>query len=123
MLGFTKELLSNVQSRFPGGGTYVSERCVANYIDPAWKGVHLMNLGKLEDTKQLIKGRWAQLELEGRREEIDEEQLPLSPTSKLLKQLGERQSDQATGSLAREMRLYEDKLRLERWRPAGLVER
>ena len=85
-VGFAKVLLENVEGRFPQGGTNVKLRCVANYLDPAWKGVHLAHYNKLQSTKTFINGNWSQMRAVTTVNEAGKP--PLSPTSKLLKEMG-----------------------------------
>ena len=73
-----------MNKRFPDGGTMVEERCVANMLEPAWKGIHLKAKSKYDVTKQLIKQSWEHLEGEDQREQEQESKAPLSPTPKLV---------------------------------------
>ena len=49
---FAKALMSRMEQRFPNLGTDVFVRCVANYLDPRYKGGHLEMENKLEETKK-----------------------------------------------------------------------
>ena len=49
---FAKALMKRMEQRFPNLGTDIFVRCVANYIDPRYKGGHLEMEHKLEETKQ-----------------------------------------------------------------------
>ena len=48
---FAKELIIALDTRFPNMGTNIIENCIANYLDPRFRGVHLIELDKFEETK------------------------------------------------------------------------
>ena len=48
---FAKELIKQLEIRFPEYGSRVELNCHANYLDPSLKGLHLKLLKKLELTK------------------------------------------------------------------------
>ena len=114
--GFAKVLLENINKRFPGGGTMVEERCVANLLDPVWKGVHLKVKSKFETTKELIKRRWAYLvdKNHGRADQEPSVAVPLSPTTKLLREAGVMPDVGLGGGLAAELLRFESLPRLEK---------
>ena len=64
---FGNTLLDKVEERFPGCGTENELNCYANYLDPAFKGVHLDALGALSETKEKMRIRWG----EGDERELD----------------------------------------------------
>ena len=94
----------------------VEERCVANLLDPAWKGVHLKVKSKFETTKELIKRRWAYLvdKNHGRADQEPSVAVPLSPTSKLLREAGVMPDVGLGGGLAAELLRFESLPRLEK---------
>ena len=101
-MGFARKLLKNVNNRFPDCGTMVEERCVANLLDPTLKGVHLVAANKFQSTKELVKTRWSHLEEmrvgqdgQGQEQEVQVQEVPLSPTSKLLRENGAMAVDEA----------------------------
>ena len=103
---FARTLQTNLEMRFPDRGMDRLERCVGNYLDPRFKGIHLSLVAKLGPTKQRMEERWGVQDvpvLEGVQVAAD---LSLSPTSKLL--MGRRETLQQEGSaLEREMVNYE----------------
>ena len=124
-MGFGRALLENVNKRFPDCGTMVEERCVANLLDPALKGVHLVAANKFQSTKELVKTRWSHLEemrvgQDGQEQEQEVQEVvggrPLSPTSKLLKETGAIVEDESIGGrkLAAELHSFEGLPRLSK---------
>ena len=103
-----------MNKRFPEGGTLVEERCVANMLDPAWKGIHLKAKSKYDVTKQLIKLRWEHLEGEDQREREQESKAPLSPTSKLLREVGGMTQEDLGGGVGAELLRFEVLPRLDK---------
>ena len=95
-----------MNERFPGCGTEVEERNVANYLDPWLKGVHLVAQHKFEPTKALIIKRWAHLEGDVvENVQLTNMSLPMSPTSKLLMDVGGLVDDPLdVGRIASELR-------------------
>ena len=53
-IGFARELLKNLDKRFPNHGLEVFERRAANYLDPHFKGIHLKKFKYLDVTKDEI---------------------------------------------------------------------
>ena len=78
-----QKLRSNLEGRFPNSGMDRFERCVANYLDPRWKGVHLSINGNLESTKRDIENKWEEVRVDPTEPRVDDR--TLSPTSKLIK--------------------------------------
>ena len=103
---FARNLQTNLEMRFPDRGMDRLERCVGNYLDPRFKGIHLSLFAQLGPTKQRMVERWGvqdEAVLEGVQVAAD---LSLSPTSKLL--MGRRETLQQEGSaLEQEMINYE----------------
>ena len=87
-IGFARVLQTKLEERFPNKGTEKLERCVANYLDPRYKGIHLSIFNQLTLTKETMEAKWGHLLLTGPAEaELELEEVPdvtLSPTSKLL---------------------------------------
>ena len=106
---FAKSLLKNLQFRFPASGTERFERRVANYLDPRYKGVHIMNmLGVLEETKAEIVEKYSEENVLSRPSSNESSSLSLSPTSRLLKQARNKRLNENAGSkLESEMLQYE----------------
>ena len=68
---FTRELLLKIENRFPNCNyaAFNFIPTIANYIDPAFKVVHIEALGVMEVTKDKILQRWKYLESS----QVDEE--------------------------------------------------
>lgn len=92
----------------------VEERCVANMLDPAWKGIHLKAKSKYDVTKQLIKERWQHLEGVDQREREQGSKAPLSPTSKLLREVGGMTQEDLGGGVGAELLRFEVLPRLDK---------
>jgi adenylate kinase len=107
---FAKALLERMEQRFPNLGTDIFVRCVANYIDPRYKGGHLEMEHKLEETKQEMEVKYHEKKEneEGMEKENSEKEANLSPTSKMRKKLKDKkdQSNEET-NLKKEMNRYE----------------
>ena len=54
-VGFGRELKNQIEVRFPNTGTENKLRCMANYLAPQYKGIHLEATDKLEETKNDIR--------------------------------------------------------------------
>ena len=84
-IGFARVLQTKLEERFPNKGMEKLERCVANYLDPRYKGIHLSIFNQLTLTKETMEARWGHLLLTGPAEaELELEEVPdvtLSPTS------------------------------------------
>ena len=52
-IGFGRELRRQIERRFPEKGTTKPLACMANYLSPKLKGIHLEESDKLELTKDL----------------------------------------------------------------------
>ena len=97
-VGFARELKKQINTRFPDTGSRNKWRCIANYLAPQYKGIHLEAIGKLDDTKEEIKREARKFsddmdegtELNEAFVENDEEGPPLSPTSVLRRQMRAR---------------------------------
>ena len=87
-----------------------------NFWDRVWKGVHLKVKSKFETTKELIKRRWAYLveKNHGRADQEPSLVVPLSPTSKLLRDAGVMPDVGLGGGLAAELLRFESLPRLEK---------
>ena len=103
---FARALKKRLLERFPSCGMTVFEKCVANYLDPRFMGLHLTSWGKLEDIKSKMERKWNVVDdEEGLRVPVNPE---LSPTSKLLQR--SRLARAAGGGLSKikkEMATYE----------------
>lgn len=100
-IGFGRELRRQIEKRFPEKGTTKPLPCMANYLAPNLKGIHLEEQDKMESTKDLIEREWNKMQDAnesilsgvGEQPEEEEDELDLSPTSKLRrKMLAERAS-------------------------------
>ena len=100
-IGFARVLQTKLEERIPNKGMEKLERCVANYLDPRYKGIHLSIFNQLTLTKETMEAKWGHLLLTGPAEaELELEEVPdvtLSPTSKLL--MGRRATQEQEGSL------------------------
>ena len=96
-----------------------SYRCVANYLDPAWKGIHLRKLNKLEATKSFIVDKWessgdftdpvaGEIDLpRGRSTATPGRARSLSPTSRLLQEAIAPDEETDCSPLKKEFKKYE----------------
>ena len=102
-IGFGRELKRQIERRFPEKGTTKPLACMANYLSPKLKGIHLEESDKLESTKDLVEEEWNKMRaaddslLSVVEEQPGEEDgdIQLSPTSKLRKKVQAR--SQSTG--------------------------
>ena len=81
---FAKELLASLKKRFPNNGTDDKLRCMANYLAPQFKGIHLQ--GKINEAKSNIKelaNVTPATDDNSQPLEVEEDNITLSPTSKL----------------------------------------
>ena len=112
---FAKKLKENLEVRFPAKGTDCEMYCKANYLNPMYRGIHLMAEDKLEDVKTAMEAEWNQKEAD---QEVSDGALsvpenvkaPLSPTSQLRKKLGTRieyRRHQKMSQIRKEMERYE----------------
>ena len=114
---FAKKLKENLELRFPEKGTTCEIYQRANYLNPLYKGIHLMSEDKLEEVKDAMEEEWklAQVAEEERSAggivgEDEVEKVPLSPTSKLRLKLGTRiefKKRQNTNAFRKEIERYE----------------
>ena len=102
-IGFGRELRRQLEKRFPEKGTNNPLACMANFLSPKLKGIDLEESDKLESTKDLIEKEWNKMKasddsllsaVEEQPGEADED-IELSPTSKLRKKMQARA--QSTG--------------------------
>ena len=134
---FAQVLMSKIENRFPNCSAFNDIHAIGNYIDPAFKGVHLETLGVMESTKEKILERWNYLEVdesggtvnqgealedtevaEHTREASEED-----PTLKLIRArkksgVGEAQPGR-TSQLRKEMEFYEADVGMEDIEPGG----
>ena len=102
-IGFGRELKRQIERRFPEKGTTKPLACMANYLSPKLKGIHLEESDKLESTKDLVEVEWNKMRAaDDSLVSVVEEQpgeedgdIQLSPTSKLRKKVQAR--SQSTG--------------------------
>ena len=116
---FAKELQASLNKRFPRNGTDDKLRCMANYLAPQFKGIHLQ--GKITDVKTNIRDLASPdpdvtptPDDNSQTGDDDTDDITLSPTSKLkmkYKQDRNKKSDSDDGSdndaLAKEFIKYE----------------
>ena len=91
---FAKKLKANLELRFPEKGTTCEIFKWANYLNPLYKGIHLVDEEKLEDVKEAMEEEWKR-EIVVEEENLagangGDENIELSPTSKLRLKLGTR---------------------------------
>ena len=93
---FARTLKEQIEKRFPEKGLNCSLRRSANYLDPTFKGLHLMEAKRFEETKDDIVKDWKEIDTDEEHEaEVDEPEVevaekpkePLSPTAKLRERL------------------------------------
>ena len=95
-IGLGRELKRNLEKRFPEKGTTDPLACMGNYFAPDLKGIHLEECNKLEETKDLIEQEWDKIKdcnsdsVHSVVEAIEEEEVELSPTSKLRRKMEAR---------------------------------
>ena len=113
---FAKKLKENLEVRFPAKGTDCEIYCQANYLNPKYRGIHLMAEDKLEEVKRAMEAEWKQKqadeEVSAEAASLDQNVLPakLSPTSQLRLKLGTRveyRRHQKTSQIRKEMDRYE----------------
>ena len=97
---FARTLKEQIEKRFPEKGLNCSLRRSANYLDPTFKGLHLMEAKRFEETKDDIVKEWKEIDTDEEHEaEVDEPEVevaekpkePLSPTAKLRERLRQAQ--------------------------------
>ena len=54
--------MKKIEKRFPNCASSDFIPSIANYLDPAFKGVHVENLDKIEVTRNEILRRWSYLD-------------------------------------------------------------
>ena len=91
---FAKKLKANLELRFPEKGTTCEIFQWANYLNPLYKGIHLVDEEKLKDVKEAMEEEWKR-EIVVEEESLagangGDENIELSPTSKLRLKLGTR---------------------------------
>ena len=105
----------NIERQLPGKGTHCEIYCRANYLNPVFKGIHLMDAERLEEVKQKMEEEW-QSSLEHERSvSLGDGQMPpplasLSPTSQLRLKIGtmaEFKMRQKTNDFKKEVDRYE----------------
>ena len=102
-IGFGRELKRQIERRFPEKGTTKPLACMANFLSPKLKGIHLEESDKMEATKDLVQEEWEKMKAAddsvlsavGEQPGEPEEDVQLSPTSKLRKKVQAR--TQSTG--------------------------
>ena len=82
-IGFARELKKQIEKRFPNIGTDNKMRRFANYLAPAYKGIHLEAENRLDETKAEISAELFNPNdaTAGTETESDQVDLNLSPTS------------------------------------------
>jgi len=70
---FATVLSSKVEKRFPNCEANNATPAIANYIDPAFKGVHIEAIGSMQVTKEKIKRIWRFLDDEKPRQKNDQD--------------------------------------------------
>ena len=55
---FAKKMKYNIERQFPGKGTDCEIYCRANYLNPVFKGIRLMDEERLEEVKQGMEEEW-----------------------------------------------------------------
>ena len=110
-MGLARSLKRNLEKRFPNRGMDIQERRFANYLAPQFKGVHLLDSDRLQITKDEIEQASNRLEAVEEVEEVEEpeDNIELSPTSKLMKQ------NQARFNLANRRNLSKMRLEMEKY--------
>ena len=107
-IGFGRELKRQIERRYPEKGTTKPLACMANYLSPKLKGIHLEESEKLDATKDLIEEEWKKMEADDsvlcRQESVGEPgepevEIQLSPTTKLRMKMQAR--SQTTGKQER----------------------
>ena len=114
-IGFARELRRQIEKRFPEKGSTKPLPCMANYLAPNLKGIHLEEQEKMESTKDLIEQEWNKMQLRdesilsgvGEQPEEEEDEIELSPTSKLRKKMS---AERASRSSSRHQQLRPDHL-------------
>ena len=103
---FAEKLLHHLKLRFPNSGTDNKFRCVANYLSPNYRGIHLHQNNKYDDTKADIKlmslfssNISPETAASTAGSDDSDDDLNLSPTSKLKKQYMSRQSTTTTTTI------------------------
>ena len=97
---FGRELQKNLDKRFPNGGTNIMENCVANYLDPHHKGIHLIKFRQMEETKDFLIKQTE--DAENALNESLQSEGEMSPSSKLKQQL-KKKSDVFESKIEKKM--------------------
>ena len=126
---FAEVLMKKIEKRFPNCASSDFIPSIANYLDPAFKDVHVENLDKMEVTRNEILRRWSYLDKQADGVEneaveavnIDEESNEVDPTRKLLKarKASCEASNRGTSQLQNEMVFYENNSGLKELKPDG----
>ena len=125
--------MNKVENRFPNCAAFNDIHAIANYIDPAFKGVHIEELGVMQLTKDKILQRWKHLEVDeagdGRdgTEDVEVQAMEAfeDPTLKLIrarKRSGDAQAEAGAGrtsQLKKEMEFFEANVGMEDLKPDG----
>ena len=123
-LEFSKVLLSKLKERFPQYGMDRELNCMANYLNPALKGLHLKLFpGKFDSTKQLLEEKLMEWNMENGEELLSDEEennqtetepvlAQISVTEQLRKQMNQKRGREAhvqnnMSEFARECQSYE----------------
>ena len=122
-------MLKKIEKRFPHCASSDIIPAIANYLDPAFKGVHIENLGTIESTRNEILRRWDYLDKQAdgveneavEADNVDEEDNEVDPTKKLLKARKAlcEASNQGTSLLKKEMVFYENSSGIKELEPDG----
>ena len=119
---FARELIKQLETRFPACGSKVDLNCYGNYLDPSLKGLHLKLFENFDETKnklgnilhEFISEETEELERQENETLDNQEEGEEDPRSKLKKQLmaDERRAAPVSNSLhsrfEKECKLYED---------------
>ena len=126
---FALVLMNKVEKRFPNCAASDDIPAIANYIDPAFKGVHIEALGTVQLIKAKILERWKYLEDGGEmNDEVEvaesaaEVESTNDPTAKLIRarqKSGDQHGAERKTQLEKEMDFYEANVGMEDIRPDG----
>ena len=89
-MGFARVLKKKLNERYPNNGMNHQILRFGNYLDPRFKGIHLEIAQELTSTKSELENFWTAHEEDSpdeNRVQISDEELQLSPTSKLRRDL------------------------------------
>ena len=100
-IGFARELKKQIEKRFPHIGAENKMRRFANYLAPAYKGIHLEAENRLDETKAEISAEVFNPNdaIAATETESDQVDLNLSPTSQLRKKILARSQRTITESV------------------------